>query len=522
MLKVAVSQTNGHDDSSCLLSGFRHPCHSLQYALKAMDNLNIYNATTLKIAVIDAKYLLQDQVSIVQPDDSKTIYITSEMFSSVIQCISPNAAVVVGSQIVPEFMYATARNIHFSYLAFQNCGPNLAAAVLVWNGGNISFSKCKFRDNINAGLNSFDSSIMVEHCVFINNTGNVRNESVIFDPGLSSSGGALPIMFNHSVKLSATIENATFERNSALVNNSVFHIAPSSNISGFYRGGGGLLVAFVEEAKFCSVFIINCSFRNNSATYGGGVFFLGSGSSHFNRIRFNGGNLSYNLGAQAGGAISTSLWDKASKMEVVLKNLIVKQNWGRRGAGVNGFFMSYIGKSYNSMLRLENVQFFSNYGYGSRAVRFTTALPLDVQLPLVPEIINCKVIKHDHLDSTPTITSPLTSQRVDVIFRGHNVFQGNLGVGAAHIENSILYIDGKVEFLQNTGYRGGALELISSQIKLYSGSELVFIGNSATGLGGAVMVKTFRAGEMIHQYNTDCFLAYIDRHLPPSKWNVSI
>ena len=61
---------------------------------------------------------------------------------------------------------------------------------------------------------------------------------------------------------------------------------------------------------------------------------------------------------------------------------------------------------------------------------------------------------------------------------------------------------------------------MSSQIKLYPYSELTFIGNHATGLGGAVYVQEHMMDEFIHENNPDCFLAYINPFFPPSKWKV--
>ena len=62
--------------------------------------------------------------------------------------------------------------------------------------------------------------------------------------------------------------------------------------------------------------------------------------------------------------------------------------------------------------------------------------------------------------------------------------------------------------------------IISSQIKLFPYSELAFIGNQARGVGGAVYVQEHVMDEFIHANNPDCFLAYFDPFLPPSKWKV--
>ena len=81
-------------------------------------------------------------------------------------------------------------------------------------------------------------------------------------------------------------------------------------------------------------------------------------------------------------------------------------------------------------------------------------------------------------------------------------------------------VHGKMTFANNTGSNGGALFMRSSQIKLFPGSELVFLGNHARGLGGAVFVLEHVMDEFIHVNNPDCFLAYNDPLVPPSKWKV--
>jgi len=76
-------------------------------------------------------------------------------------------------------------------------------------------------------------------------------------------------------------------------------------------------------------------------------------------------------------------------------------------------------------------------------------------------------------------------------------------------------------FANNTGSNGGALFMRSSQIILFPGSELVFLGNQARGLGGAVFVLEHLMDEFIHVNNPDYFLANNDPLVPPSKWKVT-
>ena len=92
--------------------------------------------------------------------------------------------------------------------------------------------------------------------------------------------------------------------------------------------------------------------------------------------------------------------------------------------------------------------------------------------------------------------------------------------GAAAFQDCVIHVDGKLTFANNTGSSGGALLIMSSQIKLHPYSELTFIGNQAKGIGGAVYVLEYMMDEFIHANNPDCFLAYLNPLLPPSKWKV--
>ena len=93
--------------------------------------------------------------------------------------------------------------------------------------------------------------------------------------------------------------------------------------------------------------------------------------------------------------------------------------------------------------------------------------------------------------------------------------------GAAAFQDCVVFVHGRMTFANNSGSNGGAMFVLSSQIKLFPGSELVFLGNTATGLGGAIFVFEHLMDEFIHANNPNCFLASTDPLLPPSKWNVS-
>lgn len=84
----------------------------------------------------------------------------------------------------------------------------------------------------------------------------------------------------------------------------------------------------------------------------------------------------------------------------------------------------------------------------------------------------------------------------------------------------VIFVHGRLAFTNNTGVgTGGALLIIESQIILFPDTELLFLGNHVLGMGGAVCVFV-SVDELTHANNPDCFLAYSDPLLPPSKWKV--
>ena len=94
-------------------------------------------------------------------------------------------------------------------------------------------------------------------------------------------------------------------------------------------------------------------------------------------------------------------------------------------------------------------------------------------------------------------------------------------VTAAAFIYCVIFVHGRLAFTNNTGDSiGGALLIVASQIILFPDTELLFLGNHVSGLGGAVFVFPYMV-ELTHANNPDCFLAYSDPFLPPSKWKVS-
>ena len=84
----------------------------------------------------------------------------------------------------------------------------------------------------------------------------------------------------------------------------------------------------------------------------------------------------------------------------------------------------------------------------------------------------------------------------------------------------VISVHGRLAFTNNSAiFFGGAIKAVASQIILFPDSELLFLGNYAMVMGGAICVHSYWH-ELTHAKNPHCFLMYSDPFLPPSKWKV--
>ena len=514
-VRIRISKT-GNDSLSCLVSDAARPCRSITFALFATNDSRNRNETNFTFSIEDHCYDLEERVKIIQPSPDKSIILTSNHSNgAIIHCKNISAGFEIGSHLANK-----THNISFVNLGFQNCGPRFAAAVIIWNSVEINFMNCVFKDNKQAGINGIDSGVAIDSCLFMNNTSNRKNSSEKFQDGKTSAAGGAGFLFYNAVNLSVIIRGSIFTLNSAVTNKSANFVAPSSNVSHFTSTGGGLLVVFLEKTYNCSVLIEDTIFSNNSATYGGGVYFANTNMASRNSYFIRNSRFLKNNAGQTGGGLIFSQWDNASRITTNFKNCTVSENQSERGAGMNVFFMNKNEKSTDSVLRFDTVVFSNNFGKASTAIRFTTAQPYARRMDVTPEFINCTIA--DHNMSGLARNSPFTSQRVNVKFTGRNVFTRNNGGGAAVFQDCVINVHGQLVFTNNTGLNGGAVLLEFSQIILYPESELMFVGNEARGLGGAIYVAEHVMEELMQWYNPNCFLTYSEANLPPSEWKVRV
>jgi len=513
---VLVSQKDGVDGTTCLRSSnVSIPCASLRYALQVLKDAEFSEETVFKFHMQGKYYDLRNDVEILQSRKDRRVYITS----------AENSFIVIrGGNESSSITMDAAYNIHISNIEFQQFTPKSAAVVMIWNSDNISFTNCAFKDNDRSGINAFDSGVTIDGCLFLNNTSNLQ-KLMVFDshitPNTISISGGAGFVFEHAVNLNLVIRNTSFTANSATVDGSENFIPPtsSSSLPGLNLIGGGLLVAFMEEARSCRALVETTHFVENEATFGGGLFYATTQHAKDNSMNVWNSSFIKNNASQAGGGISVIVGGVTSFAKFSVTHCVISENWSKRGGGVNIFFKNYpVSNTRQSMIQFKNVTFDGNRGLASAAVRLDTSLPIGIPIIVVPEFIDC-TIQH-HCATYSTYTSPFTSLRVNAKFMGKNIFRENHGAGAVEYLQGRIFVNGSLEFAQNSGSHGGAVLLTSSQIILHPGSELRFVENYASGVGGAIVVVTGSRYEFIHEYNPDCFVTYSEERTAPSKWKV--
>ena len=144
---------------------------------------------------------------------------------------------------------------------------------------------------------------------------------------------------------------------------------------------------------------------------------------------------------------------------------------------------------------------------------YSTVVSIDVK--------NSEITLHDVLIlKNGGLGGAVTLWRSKVTFLGHTVLAQNYGYkqnspGALYAYSSTLIFHGKVEFVNNTGYNGGALALhAGSQIVMGRHAHIKFIGNHANHFGGAIYVDSYVLTDFI--FIVLCF------YKPADVFNISM
>ena len=311
-----------------------------------------------------------------------------------------------------------------------------------------------------------------------------------------------------------------------------------------FTRGGGLGIFFFGGASNSTVRLSNCTFLDNKARWGGGLQAEFADHSSRNFLLVENGLFEHNFGYSAGGGarlgVTLTRGVSVPMNEVRFVNSVFRRNWGRWGGGVSLYGTSVFCKcrrDFNSRntFNFQSCHWFENDAIvGSAIGAFLFNQNEDYIGPEVPihaEFNRCQV-KHNHVHVTeePNVRigqGAIYSVGISFIFRGKMIIANNTFTALALDGAGTLQIHDDVEFVDNKGFRGGALAIYEhSKIILMKKSSILFKNNWCVDKGGAIFLQAHGSPQI--NYNViakdpeSCFFAYEDSTSNFDDWDTQV
>ena len=551
----------GNDTRSC---GERNdPCQSLDYVYELLLPSG-FNSTVLLLD--KGEYNLRKSLTF---EKVKNFSIFGGYGASV-----SNVDVEITCEPNGSLAFFLSENITLQGLKLFNCGG--------WQEAAISSPPCKFKTAIhfdycrNIWMRSVEISGSIGHaanfyeiggvlevtdCVFENNT--AGSDAFPIQNGFHyiTSGGGVFLKLNNFTRNRPRFTNVTRAEhdtyihgnrytftNCRFLRNEVTGASVSSDYfqerfqNPFSGKGGGLGISTVGYASNSSVLIQNCTFLANKAPWGGGLMVEFADSSSRNVLLVESSVFEGNFGYSAGGGarVGNMLTPGASvpMNKVRFVNSVFRDNWGQWGGGVSVYGTSIFCKckhkfNSTSIFSFRSCQWRGNKGIvGSAISAFLFNQNRD---HIGPEIAFHVEFNHSQVEDNQVKINEtnvrigegaIYSVDVSITFRGNTTIRNN-SFTALVLDGGTLELHGNVEFVDNRGFRGGAMAMYgNSRIILMKKSRLYFKQNSCSDKGGAMFVQTPGSPQISYGVSGDnpnaCFLAYEDRWSGFDDWDTRV
>ena len=311
-----------------------------------------------------------------------------------------------------------------------------------------------------------------------------------------------------------------------------------------FTRGGGLAVYLRENASDCIIEIKSCNFSDNKASWGGGLQVEMSGNTENNSFVMQATVFLENHAVLAGGGARLgNLPYKEVQLRLnrfKISNCIFESNKAAWGGGTT-LYGTTIPRKCTKHTDPAVTQFYF-YGCKWMANRGNIGAALGAFLYngnddfIGPEVPYRVCFENDTLfRSNEVIPSEgnltigqgsLYSVEVPLIFRMNAQFVKN-SQSALVLDGSTLEVHDKLDFINNTGFKGGAIAMYGrSRIVFNENSTLNFEENSGEDKGGALYIQApgfplvnFNAtGTNIHA----CFFGYSNSSMDYNDWNTSV
>ena len=311
-----------------------------------------------------------------------------------------------------------------------------------------------------------------------------------------------------------------------------------------FSSGGGLAVYFQGNASRCNVTIQSCNFTGNRASWGGGLQIETKDNTQNNYFVIDGTTFLRNKADLAGGGarIGNTPYKDAqlilNRFHIndcpFLNNVAV---WGG-GASIFGTTIPRKCKKHTDPVV---TQFYfngccwqNNRGNVGAAMGLYLYNDNDDQIgPQIPYHVcfdNHTLFESNEvhlLNRDLTIgQGALYSMEVPLIFKNSTTFLNNNN-SALVLDGSTLQVHDQLQFINNTGFRGGAIAMYGrSRIVFHENANLTFEANSCDDKGGAMYIQA--PGPPLVSFNATgtnvytCFFGYNDSSVDYNEWKTTV
>ena len=545
MATIYVNPLRGLDSENCHTNAsIDNSCATLKYALSKLDK----GSWITSIVLADMVHTVNTTITIANVDGLTLTGISN----SIIYCEGNSG-----------LRFERVSNLNLSRVQFQNCGSlsqstsyvnqtSMAVfrvAVYVINTTNITFESVHFVNNRGVGLALFDTNghVTVMNSNFIGNSV-PENERLIYN-----GGGGLYIEYTYCTPglMDCDYWNNPYSNNSVysisgctFINNhgttppqhsSSIFVYQEKTTSRHFGAGGGLLIVIKGNSHSNRIKITDCKFEYNSAGFGGGSLinvqdFVRENIIQFFNCSFVQNHAEFGGGGMAGGILFYEL-DSVFANEIHFYDTDFLNNSSPTGGGTYYF----TGRTKSSELKENSIYFsscrwlFNNATLGAALLLAPDAFTslTDGYLP-VPVFEDCVFEKNRivSIEAGSNTKQPavgaLFSSTFTINISSNVTFRENDGTALSITAGSINILENAVlEFEKNTGIRGGALTLLEfASLRLFPGSNIKFVNNHATEVGGAIYASA--QDELDFYFSRSCFIHYVDVTVPAKDWKVHV
>ena len=455
------------------------------------------------------------------------------------------------------FQFVNISDFILSCLLFINCG-NSAIDTVYWSSGvwfhfseNVTLTNITVRKSRGTGVTLVDTTghIEISDSTFENNAQSYYcggGVYIKFDKlTYNQLGRYCKIVFlNDNFKNNnvTTINNSKpviddkrkhhglggglsfhFEDNSWYTEK-IIVVAKCNFISNKAEKGGGVSLSFAGNTTRNDITIKDCTFTNNAAHTGGGLSMTFDQNPHNNSIHVICTKFYKNSAETGGGGMKISL--HFSQTELQGRNIIsfshcnITENQAQYGGGTVLHYSRTKTASHNNQIQFSNCSWELNIAYFGSAVEVSLHKSdiLGSGYALCPSFENCQFVsnyrlenesKREHSATYSWGKGVLLITGLPIMFSGKTIFNGS-NTSAIYASSSTINfaVGSNVEFIDNQGFEGGAVNLIGlSTIHIRDNSTFLFFNNTAFMRGGAIMYKSTNKLDFVSSRN--CFIRYV-------------